>query len=242
MGKMFLSGDRKMKTTSLSNLFVDSKDTKIVDGIIDRSKLSNKDFMKVLLTQLTYQDPTDTTDINQFITNLVNLQQMETFVKFDESVKALRDYYKYTNFLNAASFINKKVEYLGNNVEVQKDSNGPYVNLNFKVNTFLQKINIQITDSNGNIVYSDSFNDIKYGENNFKIHLPDKFEVSEGQILHVSYSGVGDQNQIITEREKLALISKGSVKRVNINQDDGKIEIYVNKESINIDDILGVET
>ncbi|HIC87493.1 MAG TPA: hypothetical protein EYP03_04650 [Aquificae bacterium] len=93
-----------MKTTApLSNLFIDNKNTEIVNGIIDRSKLSNKDFMKILLTQLTYQDPMDTTDINQFITNLVNLQQMETFVKFDESVKALMDYYKYTNFLNAAT-------------------------------------------------------------------------------------------------------------------------------------------
>jgi len=97
--------------TPLSNLFIDKKDTQVVKGIIDRSKLSNEDFMKILLTQLTYQDPMDTTDINQFITNLVNLQQMETFVKFDKSVKNLMDYYKYTNFLNAASFIGKKVEY-----------------------------------------------------------------------------------------------------------------------------------
>jgi len=173
-----------MKTTApLSNLFIDNKNTEIVNGIIDRSKLSNKDFMKILLTQLTYQDPMDTTDINQFITNLVNLQQMETFVKFDESVKALMDYYKYTNFLNAANFIGKKVEYIGTNVEVQKDSNGPYVDLKFKVNIFLQKINVQITDSNGNIVYSNSFNNVSYGENNIKVRLSN---VSEGQILHVT--------------------------------------------------------
>lgn len=229
-----------MKTTApLSNLFIDNKKTEIVNGIIDRSKLSNKDFMKILLTQLTYQDPMDTTDINQFITNLVNLQQMETFVKFDESVKALMDYYKYTNFLNAANFIGKKVEYIGTNVEVQKDSNGPYVDLKFKVNIFLQKINVQITDSNGNIVYSNSFNNVSYGENNIKVRLSN---VSEGQILHVSYSGIGDQNQVVTDRDKLALISKGSVKKVNIDQDDGKIEIYVNRESINIDDILAIET
>jgi len=229
-----------MKTTApLSNLFIDNKNTEIVNGIIDRSKLSNKDFMKILLTQLTYQDPMDTTDINQFITNLVNLQQMETFVKFDESVKALMDYYKYTNFLNAANFIGKKVEYIGTNVEVQKDSNGPYVDLKFKVNIFLQKINVQITDSNGNIVYSNSFNNVSYGENNIKVRLSN---VSEGQILHVSYSGIGDQNQVVTDRDKLALISKGSVKKVNIDQDDGKIEIYVNRESINIDDILAIET
>jgi len=233
-------GWQKMKTTApLSNLFIDNKNTEIVNGIIDRSKLSNKDFMKILLTQLTYQDPMDTTDINQFITNLVNLQQMETFVKFDESVKALMDYYKYTNFLNAANFIGKKVEYIGTNVEVQKDSNGPYVDLKFKVNIFLQKINVQITDSNGNIVYSNSFNNVSYGENNIKVRLSN---VSEGQILHVSYSGIGDQNQVVTDRDKLALISKGSVKKVNIDQDDGKIEIYVNRESINIDDILAIET
>ena len=229
-----------MKTTApLSNLFIDNKNTEIVNGIIDRSKLSNKDFMKILLTQLTYQDPMDTTDINQFITNLVNLQQMETFVKFDESVKALMDYYKYTNFLNAANFIGKKVEYIGTNVEVQKDSNGPYVDLKFKVNIFLQKINVQITDSNGSIVYSNSFNNVSYGENNIKVRLSN---VSEGQILHVSYSGIGDQNQVVTDRDKLALISKGPVKKVNIDQDDGKIEIYVNRESINIDDILAIET
>jgi len=226
-------------TTPLSNLFLDNQNTEIINGRVDRSKLSNKDFMKILLTQLTYQDPMDTTDINQFITNLVNLQQMETFVKFDESVKALMDYYKYTNFLNAASFIGKKVEYLGNNVEVQKDSNGPYVNLNFKVNTFLQKINVQITDSNGSIVYVGSLNNVNYGENEFKVHLSN---VSEGQVLYVSYSGIDDQNQIVTDKDKLALISKGAVKKVNINQDNGKIEIYVNNESINIDDILSIET
>jgi len=225
--------------TSLSNLFIDNQNMEVVNGIIDRSKLSNKDFMKILLTQLTYQDPMDTTDINQFITNLVNLQQMETFVKFDESVKALMDYYKYTNFLNAASFIGKKIEYIGNNIKVQKDSNGPYVDLKFKVNTFLQKINVQLTDSNGNIVYSGSFNNINYGENEFKVSLSN---ATEGQILYVSYSGIGDQNQIITDSDKLALISKGSVKKVNIDQNDGKIEIYVNNEFIKIDDILAIET
>ncbi|HIC87494.1 MAG TPA: hypothetical protein EYP03_04655 [Aquificae bacterium] len=113
------------------------------------------------------------------------------------------------------------------------------MDLKFKVNIFLQKINVQITDSNGNIVYSNSFNNVSYGENNIKVRLSN---VSEGQILHVSYSGIGDQNQVVTDRDKLALISKGSVKKVNIDQDDGKIEIYVNRESINIDDILAIET
>ncbi len=225
--------------TSLSNLLIDNQDTHVVNGIIDRSKLSNEDFMKILLTQLTYQDPMDTTDINQFITNLVNLQQMETFVKFDESVKSLMDYYKYTNFLNAASFIGKKVEYIGNNIQVQNDSNGSYINLDFKVNTYLQKINVQITDSNGNIVYSGSFSNINYGENKFKIHLSN---VSEGQILYVNYSGIDDENQIVTDSDKLVLISTGTVQKVNIDQSDGNIEIYVNNEPINIDDILSIET
>ncbi len=229
-----------MDISSISNLMINNKDeTKVVNGIIDRSKLSNEDFMKILLTQLTYQDPLDTTDINQFITNLVNLQQMETFVKFDKSVQSLMNYYKYTNFLNAASFIGKKVEYVGHNVKVQKDSNGPYVDLDFKVNTYLQKINLQITDSNGNIVYSGTFDNVNYGENEFKIPLS---KVSEGQVLYVNYSGIDENKQIVTDPSKIALISYGTVEKVHIDQEEGNIEIYVNNEPITIDDIISIET
>jgi len=128
---------------------------------------------------------------------------------------------------------------IGNNIKVQSDSNGPDVNLDFKVNTYLKKINVQITDSNGSVVYSGSFSNINYGENQFKIPLSN---VHEGQVLHVTYSGIDDQNQIVTDSEKLALISTGNVEKVNINQEEKKQERIFGNRLISIDDILSIET
>lgn len=86
-----------------------SKKPKVVDSNYDNSKMNREDFLKVLLTDLQFQDPLNAKDISEFIDNTIKLKQMESF----DTLQKLADTFSQFSgsLLIAANLIGKKIKY-----------------------------------------------------------------------------------------------------------------------------------
>lgn len=86
-----------------------SKKPKIVDSTFDNAKMSREDFLKVLLTDLQFQDPLNAKDISEFIDNTIKLKQMESFESIQKIADALSQFSG--SLLMASNLIGKKISY-----------------------------------------------------------------------------------------------------------------------------------
>lgn len=86
-----------------------SKKPKVVDSNYDNSKMNREDFLKVLLTDLQFQDPLNAKDISEFIDNTIKLKQMESF----DTLQKLADTFSQFSgsLLIAVNLIGKKIKY-----------------------------------------------------------------------------------------------------------------------------------
>lgn len=85
------------------------KKTKVVDSNYDNSKMSREDFLKVLLTDLQFQDPLNAKDISEFIDNTIKLKQMESF----DSIQKLAEVFSNlsSSMLFASNLIGKNIKF-----------------------------------------------------------------------------------------------------------------------------------
>ncbi|MEJ5173046.1 MAG: flagellar hook capping FlgD N-terminal domain-containing protein [Hydrogenothermaceae bacterium] len=90
-----------------------SKKPKVVDANYDNSKMSREDFLKVLLTDLQFQDPLNAKDISEFIDNTIKLKQMESFDAIQKLADAFSQYSG--SLLMASNLIGKTITYSNGN-------------------------------------------------------------------------------------------------------------------------------
>lgn len=131
-----------------------SSKPKIVDANYDNSKMSNSDFLKVLLADLQWQDPLNAKDISDFLNNTVKLREIESL----DSIQKLADSIsKLANgILSAAPLIGKKVKYEGNQTYIQNGKG----KVEFKLNSQASIVKVSIVDQNGNVVDEKVFKDL----------------------------------------------------------------------------------
>lgn len=86
-----------------------SKKPKVVDSNYDNSKMGREDFLKVLLTDLQFQDPLNAKDISEFIDNTIKLKQMESF----ESIQKFAEMFSNlsSSLLFASNLIGKNIKF-----------------------------------------------------------------------------------------------------------------------------------
>lgn len=86
-----------------------SKKPKIVDSNYDNSKMNREDFLKVLLTDLQFQDPLNAKDISEFIDNTIKLKQMESFDSIQKVAEMLSGFS--SSLLFASNLIGKNIKF-----------------------------------------------------------------------------------------------------------------------------------
>jgi flagellar basal-body rod modification protein FlgD len=72
--------------------------------------LSNEDFITLMLTELSMQDPTDPVDSDSMLQNQLQLSTLETNLSLAESMSALKSSFEYTALSSSASLIGNVVE------------------------------------------------------------------------------------------------------------------------------------
>jgi flagellar basal-body rod modification protein FlgD len=210
------------------NIFYSSdQEPKVVDANYDNSQMSQSDFLKVLLTDLQWQDPLQAEDISDFINNTVKLREMEVLDKFETSVDSFVSSIQSQTLFYASSFIGKTVEYEGNQTYV-KDGKG-YAS--FVLSQPADLVKVTVYDSSGNVVEEKTFNNLQ-AEQEYPIEI-------NNPALPDGYYTVGVEAYNGNDKVDVTVNSYAYVKEVK-KEDDGKVYVITDVSSIPLDKIVGV--
>jgi flagellar basal-body rod modification protein FlgD len=202
-----------------------SNKPKVVDANYDNSKMSQNDFLKVLLADLKWQDPLNAKDISDFIDNSIKLRQMESLDSIQKLVDTLSTF---TNsIINASSMIGKKVKYEGNQTYVSQGQS----NIEFKLNAPAQNVKVSLVDSNGNIVEQKEFTNLN-GNTTYPLSIENQ-NLTDGyyKVLVSAKDSAGNDVQA-------TIYSTGVVN--GILKDNGSLSAKINNVNVSLDKILEI--
>ncbi|ADY73871.1 flagellar hook capping protein [Desulfurobacterium thermolithotrophum DSM 11699] len=151
-----------MAIDGITSDFIYSGDQKpqVVDANYDNSKMSQEDFLKVLLADIQWQDPLNAKDISEFINNAVKLQELEVLNSFESNIQTFVSTLQSQSLFFASNFIGKLVEYEGNQTYVQNGTG--YAS--FSLSSPADSVKVTILDHEGNIVEEKVFSNLSAGE------------------------------------------------------------------------------
>lgn len=94
---------------------------------VNNDKLTNDDFLKLMLTEMKYQDPTKPMDSQQLMDSQLKMSSIETNLEMSNAMKALQTSFSQTSLSSATNIMGRTVE----NGELNAEGNPR----SFRVNT-----------------------------------------------------------------------------------------------------------
>ena len=110
--------------------------------------LTKDDFLKLLVMQLTHQDPLNPLDQNQFLAQTAQFSQLEQLVNINESLSALVGKSGSSDVAGAAALLGKTVKAAGSSFALQ----GAGASLPYTLEGAAVPVQIQILDPQGTVV------------------------------------------------------------------------------------------
>ncbi|SMO56397.1 flagellar basal-body rod modification protein FlgD [Balnearium lithotrophicum] len=207
----------------VGSLYFNKSKPKIVDAGYDNSKMSRTDFMKVLLTQLQWQDPLEAENIDDMINNSVKLREMEVLDTFENNIDKMIESIKTVSLFYASNFIGKKVIYEGSKIVV-KNGKGQF---SFNLNSPASKVDILVTDNVGNVVDRKEFFNLTAGTYPVEVTLNDGY-----------YNVIVESENSDGSKEELKIESEVNVSAVRKEND--KVVLDTEIGEIPIENIIGL--
>ncbi len=144
---------------------------------VDRVAADKGTFLKLLVAQLTHQDPLNPAEDKEFIAQLAQFTSLEQLQGINEGVTTLNTSMVQGQLINATSFIGKEILSTGNEIS-KYDTYASTVY--FTLDEAVAKGQINIFDQNGNLVRTNPINasnvgDYQYdwdGKNNNGVTVP----------------------------------------------------------------------
>ncbi len=128
-------------------------------GATDRVTSDKDMFLKLLVAQLSHQDPLNPQDDKEFVAQLAQFTSVEELQNINTGITSLNGAYNQQQVATAASFLGTTISAKGDNI-TRYDSYVSTVYANFPDNAANGTINVYSTDAAGNpgkIVYSEAF-------------------------------------------------------------------------------------
>jgi flagellar basal-body rod modification protein FlgD len=122
--------------------------------------LTKEDFLQLLVTQLTHQDPLNPLDQNQFLAQTAQFSQLEQLVNINESLSALVGKSGSADVAGAAALLGKTVKAAGSSFALQ----GAGASLPYTLEGATVPVQIQIFDQQGSVVHAIGATPDKLGE------------------------------------------------------------------------------
>lgn len=164
-----------------------------------KAELDKDAFMKLLLTELQYQDPTSPMDTEKMLTQTSQLATLEMQQNTNQTMSQLVNQLKSSSSMYALGSLGKMASTGINTTEITDSVKNANLPLYFKQPASSGQV--KILDSNGNAVRSISFNDLQAGVKNFEWDGKNDAgaQVPNGKYTVVAnYLGT-DKNQYTTE-------------------------------------------
>ncbi len=147
------------------NSITQNTDKNNIQAVNPESILKKDDFMKLLLTELQYQDPTDPMDSEKILSQTSQLATLESANNTNKTMEALMNQLKSTSDFNAVSSIGKMGSLGTDKIILSKDS---ATNFEIYFSHDIQTGKVEIKDSKGNIVKTFNLQPQKGGVLNFE--------------------------------------------------------------------------
>ncbi len=144
------------------------------------SVLGKEDFLRLLTTQLSNQDPLNPMEGSDFSAQLAQFSSVEQLFNIEAVLQeSLQTNYLLASSINntmAATVIGKEVRAIGD--EIQLNGEDP-VNMQFDLFGSAKEVKIEILDEDGSVVHTIELNNLDKGENNYEWDGKD----SDGNLL-----------------------------------------------------------
>jgi flagellar basal-body rod modification protein FlgD len=128
------------------------------------SKLDQEDFLTILVAQLTHQDPTNPMDDTQMVNQLTQYSMLEQLTNINSGINSLVEASDNQDIYSATNFIGKSVKAQGYTVTKDGDS---VSSIYYGMGEAVSGIQVNIYDSEGNIVYSETLGSRQAGTYQF---------------------------------------------------------------------------
>ena len=133
--------------TSINNF--DAYSTDSTDREIKKT-LGKDDFLKLLVTQMQFQDPLKPMEHTDFTTQLAQFSSLDQLFAINDGMQELSEIEGGANSVQAVDFIGKEVKASGNKVYIGKDKSSAVIEYNLA--DAVSNVIINISDKDGNNV------------------------------------------------------------------------------------------
>ncbi|MFP4379656.1 MAG: flagellar hook assembly protein FlgD [Candidatus Sumerlaeia bacterium] len=123
-------------------------------------QLGKEDFLKILVTQLQYQDPLDPQDPAEFTSQLTEMSSLEQLMGLNEEISTLQMLQMSNNNTQAIGLIGNDVLYEG---DTFTHTSGQTSTLDFMLEEDAENVNVTIHNSEGSVIKAFTVNDVESG-------------------------------------------------------------------------------
>lgn len=127
--------------------------------------LGKEDFMKLLITQMSNQDPLSPVDNSEFIAQLAQFSSLEAMTAVRDSVDSLSLLQSAATNAQVSSLVGRNINVRGDAFTLQQDTS---VELGFTLGAAAEKVEVTIYDEDGNKVRTLSLGPQELGEGTFE--------------------------------------------------------------------------
>lgn len=188
-------------------------------------------FLNLLTAQIQNQDPLSPMDTTQWTQQLVQYSQVEQSLKTNDYLKTIAAHSGDT-MSNAVSYIGKTVS----TTDPTATLNNGSANWNYNVADDAAAVTLKVTDSNGNVLYSETNTDVASGDHGFTWDgktSSGKAMTSGDYTLSVTATDASGDT-VATTRGVTGTVSSAST------ASDGTIEITVNGSKVPLSSVTSV--
>lgn len=201
-----------------------------------KTTLGKDDFMKLMISQLKYQDPMNPMDSSQYSAQLAQFSSLEQLTNLNDNVKQSIDAnYFLTQSINntmTATLIGKEVKLSGNELvnTGQKDCS-----LGYKLPSEASTVNIKIYNSNGELVKTINSLPVESGEHKLSYDFTDN---SGNRLAPGNYTFEVEAMSSNKENIKAELFKTGIIDSLKFT--DTGARLVVNGVEYQLSDILEI--
>jgi len=149
-----------MSTIGLDSILANQGSVDATTKAVSSSDMGKDSFLKLLVTQLQYQDPLNPVENTEFTSQLAQFTQLETLTDMGESLANMSSLQGSINNIQTLSFLGKQVSAQGNTIHYTGDD----VGINFTLDEHAADVRINIYTEEGNRIQSIELGEVFAGD------------------------------------------------------------------------------
>lgn len=198
------------------------------------SKTMGKEaFLKLLITQLQYQDPLNPADSTEFTAQLAQFSSLEQLSNVNDNLNTLKLYQASINNAQAVSFIGKDIVSKGKTIQA---ASGQPVSCEFSLDADAKRVAVSIYDAAGNFVKDIRATALKAGAQSLSWDGKDR---NGNTVADGAYTFEVQAEGATGEKLNVTTYSKGTVTGVTF--EDGVTYLIVGRGKVAIGNVTQVK-